>query len=396
MSCTVQKPDPKTLFDDLSTRFSTTVLGGAPIIPESNEYYVVGLETALHQEFYAVAEQFSRESDPRHMCCENLTKYGSDLGIYPRPANFSQGYVRVNGTPGTIVPATLRFQFGNAVFESASATLATVPDIGYVVVRVAAIEPGLAGNISATVGNLITPVPDLDSSVTLYGGRFCGGSEAEDCEAFRARVLERQKYQPRFVADWLKKKAMEWPCVTDACDVGPECCITDQFGNPDCPTRIEFYVLFRGTFDCGLPPQCVIDEINDWLFGDPQGYGLGQAEFGVCGGIRLAQAAKIDIVLDGMGCASPLQLQTIQTRITDFVARLCPSTTLTVEMMRLIATQVLGPEFSFDILFRRPDPETPAEGFTLSHCGDAVPACDYKICLNRIIVANQLVSPGGC
>ena len=49
---------------------------------------------------------------------------------------------------------------------------------------------------------------------------------------------------------------------------------------------MQFYVFFDDIFPCGIPPQHIIDDITDWLFGEHQGYGEGQVEIGVCGDIR--------------------------------------------------------------------------------------------------------------
>lgn len=396
MTCTVTRPDPQALWNQVESRFSATVLGGAPVIPESNEFYVVALQYAKEQEIYAFADRMASERDPRYMCCENLTEYGARRGMYPKPAAFAQGYVRITGASGSAMPSSLRFQFGGQVYENISTILPTMPSAGEMAVRVVALEAGPSGNVGALTGQMTTSVTGVDSAATVYGGRFCGGAVAENCEDFRTRVLNREAYSPKFTSQWLVEKIKEWPCVTDVCEPGPECCEIAPEGAPTCPDRFNFYVLFRDTFDCGLAPACMLEEITDWLFGVDQGRGLGEAEYGICGQILYAKAAKIDVVLDGLGCASPLQVQTIQERITDFVGRLCPATALTVESLRLIVAQVLGPTFSFDVVLRSPDVTSPIEGLTFSSCGDAVPLCGYKVCINAIQVVNPILNVSNC
>ena len=74
MSCIILRPDPKVLFGQLQSMFSSTVLGGGQIIPESNEWYVVANDYAMAEQFYAIADQLWRENNPETACCDNLYK----------------------------------------------------------------------------------------------------------------------------------------------------------------------------------------------------------------------------------------------------------------------------------------------------------------------------------
>ena len=53
MSCTILRPDPQALFNQLQSMFSSTVLGGGKVIPESNEWYVVTNDYAMAEQYYA-------------------------------------------------------------------------------------------------------------------------------------------------------------------------------------------------------------------------------------------------------------------------------------------------------------------------------------------------------
>jgi hypothetical protein len=396
MACTIQRPDPQDAWDKISAQFSATVLGGAPVIPESNEFYAVSLEYALQEEFFAFGEQMWRERDPRYACCDNLTAMAGQRGFYPLPATFAQGYVQLTGIAGTPLNQNIRMQFGTQVFEPVSLVPDQLPSTGELVIRVSSVDPGPVGNVNVTTGQLLTPITGISSNVTAYGGIFCGGADAEDCEQFRSRYLERLQYRPRFTVEWLKQKAMEWPCVTDVCDLGPNCCPVEVIGDQVvCPNNIEFYVMFRDTFECGLAPQCVVDEITEWLFGQTQGLGMGEAEFGICGKIRTATAAKIDIFLNGLTCGTPQQSRVVQERIRDYIERLCPATNLTIEQLRFIGKQVLGPTAPFDVTIR-PAGDVDQEGLSFNYCGDAIIDCDYKACLNEIFTPTTNVTASGC
>lgn len=393
--CIISRPTPQELWNTVETRVSTTILGGAKVIPESNEFYMVSLDYAFHEEFFAYSEQMWRENDPRTACCDNLVKMAALNGFYPNPAEFAQGYVRISGNAGSPINGQqLRFQFGNQVYETISVTPDEMPANGEFTLRVSATQPGVIGNQAITNGTMISPVPGVSSQVTVFGGQFCGGAEAEECEQFRSRYLRRLEYQPRFVVEYLRSLAAGWPCVTDIVDLGPNCCEVDTEGNAICPNRIEFYALFRNTFPCGLAPQCVVDEMTDWLFGSPQGKGLGQAEFGICGRIRTATAVMLNVAIDGLSCATVSQSQEARRRIQDFISRLPPATNLTIESLRFIILQIVGPDFYFDLNITSAVADQ--DGLNFSPCGDAVIDCDFKACLNDINLVNANVSASGC
>jgi uncharacterized phage protein gp47/JayE len=287
MACTILRPDPQALFDQLRDMFFSTVLGGGRVIPESNEWYVVSNDYAVAEQFYAIADQMWREASPATACCENLYAMAAQHGVFPRPAGYAQGYAKLTGVPGTAIPASFEVSTSNGIYISVGTVPLKIPDSGEAIVRIRALTPGSAGNAAGTVttGTLSTPAPGIDSLVTICGGSFCGGTEPENCDQFRKRYLERLAYQPKATMAWIQAKLMEFPCVTRVCVREGACCRCNaecgDCGCKICGNRMEFYVLFTG-FPCGIPPQNVVDDINTWLFGDPQGYGEGQVEIGVC------------------------------------------------------------------------------------------------------------------
>lgn len=399
MTCKITRPLPKDLFNRTRDMFSTTVLGGGNIIPESNEWYVVSLDYALQEEFYSLSEQQWRERDPRYACCENLVALAELDGYYPSPKTFAQGYLRITGTPGANLQQDITIQFGNQQYAPASTLPVEIPNSGEVIFRAVAIQPGPDANIPATAtGVLSTPLPGVNQTVTLYGGRFCGGAEAETCEQFRTRYLDRMKYKRKYGVDWIKEKILEWPCVTSVCERGGACCTVDlaNYGKKvDCNKEIQLYAIFDGTFPCGLAPQCVVDEITAWVFGEVQGIGQGEAEWGMIGRVFTATATYVNITVDGLACASPSQAGEIESRISDFISRICPSETLRIEDLKVIISQLMGSTQQYDVIINSVIPDDP--NLLIDVCGDAEPACDYKICLNQVIFANPTaVNTGVC
>lgn len=398
MSCKLQKPDAKTLYDRTSAMFSTTVLGGGTIIPESNEFYAVALNYALQQEFYSTSELYWRERDPRYACCDNLIDIAALDGMYPAPASFAQGYITITGVAGSLMSQGLQITIGTTAYVPASTVPATMPQGGSTVIRVIAVQPGSAGNtLGSTTGTINNPPEGIDAEITVFGQQFCNGAEAETCEQFRSRYLDRMSYTPNFGLEKIKELVLDWPCVTSTCERAGSCCEPsddpDASATYDCVRPIRLYAIFDGTFPCGLAPQCVVDEMTTAIFGEKQGIGQGQAEWGMLGEIYTATATYINMVIDGVACASPAQATEIENRIRDFASRICPSQLLALEDIKVIIAQIIGGTSQFDVIMTKDDPNDSNVAITL--CGDAEPNCDYKVCLKDVEFTNPTTSNGG-
>jgi len=403
MSCIILRPDPKQLFDQIKSQFSSTVLGGGQVIPESNEWYVVSNDYAAAEQFYAIADQMWRETNPETACCENLYKMAAQHGVYPRPASHAEGYTRLTGVVGSAVPPYFEIQTSAGIYVSVGTIPLTIPSSGEIVVRIRALTPGPAYNSAGeiTEGTLITPAPGINTEVSICGGTFCGGADAESCEDFRKRYIERLAYQPRATMAWIKAKLLEFPCATRVCIREGACCRCggecDDWGCKNCGNMMQFYVLFDDTFPCGIPPQNVVDDITDWLFGEHQGYGEGQVEIGVCGKIFAPIPLPVNVFIDIEGCPSTAQKQVIEDQITALFKRICPSMPLYTKQLELIVASVLGAEINSSVRFEivgweDHKPPYPRELVYASGCG-LEPECDVLPCLNDITFTQPTTSP---
>lgn len=393
MACTIERPTPQALFNRLRDMFSTTVLGGAPIIPESNEWYVTSLNYAVAEEFYSFAEQQWRERDPRYACCDNLIELARADGVYLRAATFAQGYVRITGTPGAGIPdGVIQFTSNGVTFELSGSIPQVMPATGRVTALFRSTVAGPDGNTTAgATGTLVGVIPGINQTVTILGSGFCGGQAEETCEEFRQRYIARKQYQPRATDAWVQQKLLEWPCVTRVCRRGGNCCDpTDECSCSDCQNKIEYYVFFDNTFECGLAPECVIDDITIWMFGEPQGYGNGQMEVGICGQIYTATPALIDIVIDGVVCITPSQQTEITDQLRDFFKTICPSEMLYTRQLETIIANVLGTSVGFDIMLSSDSTQV-----EVTPCG-IDPECDIMPCFGSVTFPSAQDVIGAC
>jgi len=401
MTCTIPRPDPQELFDHLQSMFSSTVLGGGKIIPESNEWYVVTNDYAMAEQYYAIADQMWRETNPETACCENLYKMAARNGVFPKPAAHSTGYAKLTGIVGSAVPLSFEIQTAKGTYVSVGTIPLTIPASGEVIVQIRALTPGSEMNAvgSVTTGTLVTPAPGINSEVLICGGSFCGGTEAEDCEAFRKRYLERLSYQPKATMAWIKAKLMEFPCATRVCVREGACCRCEaecgDCGCKNCGNRMEFYVLFDSVFPCGIPPQNVVDDITTWMFGEHQGYGEGQVEIGVCGRIYAPIPLYVNVLIDIEGCPSAAEKQLIEDQTRALFQRICPSMPLTTKQFELIIASIIGAEINAQVRFEvvgyeDAKPPYPRELVYADHCG-LEPECDVLPCLNQITFTTPIV-----
>lgn len=396
MVCKLDRPEPQELFDRIKNNFSANVLGGYDVIPESNEWYLVSNDYMAHEAFYSMAEAQWKAQDPRFMCCDDLYDYAAVRGFTPYAASSAQGYVQVSGTPGAVIPSPLEMVIEGQNFRTTGTMPAAMPGSGFFEVRVRSVVPGAESNIAviAGTGNLASAVAGIANTVIVRGSTFCGGADAEDCETFRARFLLAHGYHPRSNVDWIINKLKEWPCVTRVCERGGSCCETPDAegdcGCNRCSQSLGFYVLMDDTYDCGIPPSCVITDINTWMWGDPPGKGKGQADFGMCGEIKAPVASVIDVVVTGMACATNAEMQIVRERITDMFRTACPSEAFIIKQVELAIAQVVGFSDAFEVIFI-----DRTGNMTFTQCGDLDPNCDILPCLGQIDFVG-LPQGGGC
>lgn len=390
MACEIERPSPRVLFESIKSMFSSNVLGGAPIIPESNEWYVVSNDYAQAEQFFSISEQAWREKDPRYACCDNLIEMAARDGFYPNPATFASGYIQLSGTASTVLPSTIEVTIANQQFVNAGPVPAQLNAQGRAVVRMRALEPGMEGNLPGNTGggSLSTPIPGVNNNFTIYGNQFCGGSEAEECEPFRTRYLERMRYKPNFSLDQIKETLKTWPCVTGVCERLGTCCYDDDVqdwqGGIACGRPIRLYALFDGIFPFGAAPQDQIHELNEWLFGVVQGVGQGKAPWGVTGTVYNFVGGYIDIDIDGMACSSPATTNEIRARIEEYVERICPSQILYKRDIEAIISQLTAGTGNYEVLFN-----SASDRITIDiGCGDAIPECDVRIALRNLRFTN--------
>lgn len=428
-STNLARPDPDVLFNQYLAEFQTTVLGGAPVIPESPEWYVVSLHYAMATTFYAFSEQTWKERDPRQACEASLIELAAKDGVYPRPAQPAQGYVLITGVAGAALPSPIGVTIGGVDFVTADTNFqpTQVPASGSFALRVVALQAGTEGNITDTTGNLSAAIVDVNTAVDVCSA-FNGGTDAETVEAFRTRYIERLRFQPRATVAWMQSLIESWPGVSQAVQRTGSCCscscheeysigsantsTTDECaeccGCLDCGGKMDFYVLFgddtKGVLNNNVE---TLTEIQTWLFGSPQGYGLGQVEIGVCGRLFTWTDVGVTVRIIIEDCASTASATRVEEIVQDYFTTIGPSQSVSTEDIRLAVGNVLGITVDAELVF---DDESVLYGDGVAQTSSSAtatvftngckfePDCDYRLVVNAVSVTTPTSETflGGC
>lgn len=394
MACGVTRMDSATLFQWHLDLMSTDVLGGSPIIPESNEWYVASLNFAMHQELLSVIDVEWRERDPRYCCCDNLVKMAALDGVYPRPATPAIGYATITGTAGAALPSSLSMRLGERLYKTTGTLLSKMPSSGSLTMRVRSYEVGSSTNLSTGAdlsGALTSSTTGVDTAVTFNGGNFTGGQDAETCEQFRLRYLERLAYTPSLRLVNVENLILDLPGVTRVCLVEEGCLnAANTACTSSCNANIRgFYVFMDDTFENGIVPECVVDALNTEIFGDNLGYGEGLVDIGVCGQIHVCTAVKVALTVSGVSATSQDKQTALIDAYTEFFTLICASSAITHAALNATAYQIFGSSVSFTVTATSLD----TEHCVINDVGDIIPSCGYVPVLSGVSFAN---TTGSC
>ena len=204
---------------------------------------------------YVQAEWVDRQCFPQTAAGEFLDKHAQLRGLARRQATAAQGTIRFStdsaAATDLAVPAgTICLTAGGVRFET---TQEAVLEAGETAVDVPAraVEPGAAGNAAAGTIRAMAVAPVGVSGCTNPAG-FSGGTDEEEDEALRARVLETYQRMPNGAnAAFYQQGAMSFPQVA-AASVIPR------------PRGVGSVDVVIATA-AGVPDQSLLTEVEDYF-----------------------------------------------------------------------------------------------------------------------------------
>lgn len=367
INCVLERPDIAELADALRAEMSRRLLGGAPVLPLSTEdvlsYVMAGTVNLM---FGAVA-QAMREYDPETMCCDNLVVYAARHGIDMRGATRAKGYAAITGTPNALIPPNVRF-VGESSHEykldpGVTFNPSQLDASGGAVLRIVAATYGPEFNVTTGTPLVVsTTTTGIDMDALVVGNGLTGGTNDEDCETLRKRVIAAESAGALVLTEaWYLKKTMTYPGVTRAC--------TDECAGCCDPQFIAIYVFMEGVYgdvtepDYGVPPCDVLDAMTEWMFGLNPGRGEALAPMGVRGRYQQAWPTVMSVTAQCFqGCATGAEDRMADALWNYIRTMYCVGSTICKDQLRTVIYNALGQQpcmsnvqFHFDDTLRYED-----------------------------------------
>lgn len=182
-------------------------------VPNSNVRAIIEAEAGLTEEVVLYLSQLAKELLPD--TAEDYLERHAEIWLKSgrKPATFAGGVIRITGANGVAVPPLTRLRGPNGV-EYQTTAPATIG--GPVDVAIEALDEGSIGNLDAgTSLSFVAPQAGLDGVASVVS--LTGGTDAEDPDQLRGRVLERIQNPPHGgnASDWAQW-SKEVPGVTRA------------------------------------------------------------------------------------------------------------------------------------------------------------------------------------
>lgn len=181
-----------------------------------------------------------------------LDRHGVMRGLNRLPAVRSAGKLRFSVENAPAMDLTI--QAGTVCMTAEEVRVRTTADALlpagelYTDAPAEAVEPGAGGNVTPGAVRFLTACPVAVTAVTNPDA-FTGGSDSEDDEAFRARILESYQRLPNGAnTAWYETTAMRYPGVTAAKAVG----------RAEGPGTVNVYV----TGESGLPSEELLEGLG--------------------------------------------------------------------------------------------------------------------------------------
>lgn len=127
---------------------------------------------------------------------EYLEKIGSEYGILRNASTASIGVITITGTAATVIPAGTELQSSSDNLYTTD-TGVTIGIGGSITVGVTASIKGVVSNeAGGAVLTFVTPIAGVDTSATVDSDGLSGGTDEENDEDYRSRILIRKRFAP--------------------------------------------------------------------------------------------------------------------------------------------------------------------------------------------------------
>lgn len=168
---------------------------GGAILRQSVEWVEARIVARIAHGLYAYLDDRKRQSFPDTADAEGVRQWGALFGVAENPATEATGDYTFTGTGTTAIPAGTEIRIGTQLYTT---DVLGAISAGTATLAVTASEVGEAGNAPvAATGSLTNPIAGISTAGAVAAGGLTGGTDAEDIEDYRTRVLNRMRNPPR-------------------------------------------------------------------------------------------------------------------------------------------------------------------------------------------------------
>ncbi len=209
------RPTLEQLQERIAADFSGRLLGGGPLLSRS-VLRVCSLvwSGACHLMHGFLAWMF-RQVFPDTAESEYLLRWAAIWGVSRKPGSQASGTAVASGTAGVVIPEGTRYRDSRGLWYVVTAEV-VVADEGTATLTLEAEMAGADANLEPGAEvHLVSPIAGLEMAAVSLG--LSGGSDAEDDESLRSRLLEKLRNPPHGGnADDYVQWTLEVPGVTRA------------------------------------------------------------------------------------------------------------------------------------------------------------------------------------
>lgn len=194
------RPDLTTLISRAAADLESRLPGAAASLRRSVVSTLARVHAGVTHGIYGYLDWMAKQIMPDTAEAEHLGRWASVWGISRKVAVASSGSITVTGTAGAVIPAGTLLQRADAAeyTTDAEATFATTT----ATIAVTASLAGADGNAVAGVSlSLVSPIAGVQSQATIASPGITGGTDTEDDDSLRSRLVARIRTPPHGGSD---------------------------------------------------------------------------------------------------------------------------------------------------------------------------------------------------
>jgi uncharacterized phage protein gp47/JayE len=249
-------PTLKELRDAAIATINAKIQGADALLRNSVLNVLATIVASVAHSLYQYISWISRQCFPDTAESLYLNRWGYVWGITRKMASFAFGKIIITGNAGSLLPVGTVFQATNGLkyiaTESVILTILETADIS-----VKSEKTGYDYNLSAGMKvSLLSPVAGINSDALVGEGGITGGTDVEDDNSYRGRILNRIQEPPRggCKTDY-EHWALEVPGVTRAW------CYPTELGAGTVTVRF----MMDDSYPDGIPQEGDLERVKEYI-----------------------------------------------------------------------------------------------------------------------------------